>query len=70
MLKDAQSKRGLIIQEPLTSGPVADLSKDQIAARAYELWKARGAPFGSPEVDWCRAEAELNTMARPFGSNG
>jgi uncharacterized protein YbjT (DUF2867 family) len=26
---------------------------------AYELWVERGRPFGSPEVDWLRAEALL-----------
>jgi len=30
-----------------------------IAARAYELWHARGCPIGSPETDWLQAEEEL-----------
>jgi Protein of unknown function (DUF2934) len=30
-----------------------------VAKRAYELWQARGCPYGSPEVDWFRAEREL-----------
>jgi hypothetical protein len=30
-----------------------------IAARAYELWRLRGNPEGSPEVDWYQAEKEI-----------
>ena len=26
---------------------------------AYALWQERGCPFGSPEVDWYRAEQIL-----------
>ena len=40
-----------------TAAPVADSSKT--AGRADELWKARGRPFGSPKIDWLRAEEEL-----------
>lgn len=32
---------------------------DEIAALAYQFWKERGEPIGSPEVDWDRAEATL-----------
>jgi DUF2934 family protein len=35
------------------------IAHDEIATLAYELWQARGCPFGSPEVDWSRAESEL-----------
>ena len=31
----------------------------QIAARAYELWQARGCPDGTPDEDWFRAEREI-----------
>ena len=31
----------------------------KISALAYKLWKQRGCPLGSPEVDWFRAEEEL-----------
>jgi len=30
-----------------------------VAKLAYQLWEARGRPFGSPEVDWFRAERTL-----------
>jgi hypothetical protein len=33
--------------------------QEQIAALAYSLWKERGCPEGSPDVDWFKAEAKL-----------
>lgn len=42
----------------VTSGPTP-LEQNSIAALAYQFWQARGCPFGSPEEDWFRAEAEL-----------
>jgi hypothetical protein len=45
---------------PATTPAVSDGGDDaKIADRAGELWKARGAPIGSPKVDWLRAEEEL-----------
>ena len=38
--------------------PTAD--SDELAARAHACWIERGCPLGSPEVDWARAEQELN----------
>jgi Protein of unknown function (DUF2934) len=32
---------------------------DDIAILAEQYWHERGRPFGSPEVDWLRAEATL-----------
>jgi len=34
-----------------------------IAALAYDLWKARGCPDGSPQDDWFRAAEELRSRA-------
>jgi hypothetical protein len=34
-----------------------------IAALAYNLWKARGCPDGSPQDDWFRAAEELRSRA-------
>ena len=31
----------------------------EIAARAYEYWQQRGSAHGSPELDWFRAEQDL-----------
>jgi hypothetical protein len=43
-------------------GPeTAQPTKAQIAALAYELWKARGCPEGSPDRDWLLAEEQLKT---------
>ena len=42
------------------SSAVADAN---IAALAYDLWKARGCPDGSPQDDWFRAAEELQSHA-------
>ena len=36
----------------------------EIAALAYQLWKERGCPIGSPDEDWFRAEADLTNAQR------
>ena len=35
------------------------LYHEEVARLAYRFWEERGRPFGSPEVDWRRAEQEL-----------
>jgi hypothetical protein len=35
---------------------------ERIQLRAYEFWEERGRPWGTPEIDWFRAE---NEMAEP-----
>ena len=35
----------------------------RIAELAYRFWQERGCPYGSPEEDWYRAEAELQRAA-------
>jgi hypothetical protein len=40
--------------------PVESAAEEHIAALAYEFWKLRGRPIGSPEEDWFRAEKQLN----------
>ena len=32
---------------------------EELEVLAYTYWQERGEPFGSPEEDWFRAEAEL-----------
>jgi hypothetical protein len=34
-------------------------TKEEIAARAYELWKQQGCPYGRAEANWFEAEHEL-----------
>ena len=42
-----------------TISATAGLSRERIAARAYELWEARGRPEGSDLEDWFEAERQL-----------
>jgi hypothetical protein len=32
---------------------------DEVELLAFQFWEERGAPIGTPEIDWFRAEAEL-----------
>jgi hypothetical protein len=36
-----------------------DFDEDAIRKIAYGLWELRGAPIGSPDVDWVEAERQL-----------
>ena len=53
-----RSATGQGIPAPTVSA-TEGLSHDRIAARAYELWEARGRPEGSDQEDWFEAEREL-----------
>lgn len=44
--------------------PETTITFEQIAERAYELWKARGCPLGSPDQDWLEAERELKSSRK------
>ncbi len=37
----------------------SDVNSAQIEKLAYRFWEERGRPFGSPEVDWLKAEREF-----------
>jgi len=39
-------------------------SHELTAELAYQLWKQRDRPFGSPEVDWFAAEEALASAQR------
>ena len=39
-------------------------SRAEVALRAFELWKERGSPVGSPEIDWKEAERDLLSRSR------
>lgn len=43
----------------MTSAHRVALLRDLTRQVAYQLWVARGRPFGSPEVDWFHAEVVL-----------
>jgi hypothetical protein len=47
------------------------VSQEEIARRAYEIWEARGRPSGDGNEDWERAVAELTSGSyRRNGSTG
>ena len=41
-------------------GSTSDNYSAQIEKLAYRFWEERGRPFGSPEVDWLKAEREFD----------
>ena len=45
-------------------------SHEVIAGFAYHLWELRGRPIGSPDIDWHRAEAELEARHRALDRLG
>jgi hypothetical protein len=42
---------------------IASFGHEETAALAFELWRARGCPEGSPDEDWYRAVEELRARA-------
>ena len=34
---------------------------EEIEVRAFALWQERGAPLGSPEIDWFQAEEQIKS---------
>jgi hypothetical protein len=38
-----------------------------VAKLAYQYWEERGRPFGSPEVDWFRAEQTVYSVLLAAG---
>jgi len=38
---------------------LTQITQDQIAARAYLIWEAKGRPDGCDYDNWCEAEAQL-----------
>jgi len=46
-------------QAQATSEPTILLNHDQIAAKAYEIWQAKGRPIGQDVANWQEALATL-----------
>lgn len=46
-------------------GEPASLCEEEVAARAYQRWLARGCPLGTPEEDWYEAERDLLAASPP-----
>jgi hypothetical protein len=42
--------------------PAPPVNRDAVEAMAYQIWLHRGAPLGSDQEDWYRAEAELKAV--------
>lgn len=42
--------------------PDKDSDRKDIERLAYVFWQERGCPLGSPEVDWFRAEKEVQEL--------
>jgi hypothetical protein len=42
------------------------ITDEDVARVAYFYWEHRGRPFGSPEVDWFKAEADLRLQQEEF----
>ena len=49
---------------------MTQISTDEIAKRAYQLWEAEGCPQGRDVDYWLRAEAELSATPAPDGPSG
>ena len=45
-----------------------EVSREEIAHRAYEIWQSRGCPASDGTEDWQTAEAQL--LAERIGRNG
>ena len=43
----------------ITPGATSSPRHNEVEILAFTLWQERGAPIGTPETDWFRAEEEL-----------
>ena len=62
--KTTTAKTGESVRKTATGTPPPILTHEQIRARAYEIYMARGGRPGSPEQDWAQAETELRNGIR------
>jgi hypothetical protein len=47
-----------------------DFDEDAIRKIAYAVWERRGAPIGSPDVDWIEAERQLREERLDLRADG
>ena len=47
-----------------------NLTEEQVAAIARDLWRSRGCPEGSPEQDWFEAEELIKVEDLKLGDQG
>ena len=64
-LEDSQDAHHRPLHAATAAHGIVTFGHTEIAARAYELWQARGCPEGSPEEDWFHAAEELRSHNRP-----
>jgi hypothetical protein len=59
--KNSTSKKAesQVSGKPDVVAAAKEVTPEEIAALAYELWVQRGCPHGSHEEDWHLAEAQL-----------
>jgi len=64
-LENSQDAHHQHLQAASAAHGIVTFGHAEIAARAYELWQARGCPDGSSEEDWFDAAEELRSHIRP-----
>jgi hypothetical protein len=47
----------------VTAGAAVHPRHEDVEVLAFGLWQERGAPVGTPEIDWFLAEAKIKDMA-------
>jgi hypothetical protein len=60
----AQQDHQLVAMDAMELGSgarVQEADERKVAALAYDMWRARGCPEGSPEQDWFQAQEELRS---------
>jgi Protein of unknown function (DUF2934) len=50
-------------ERAMEAEPAEASLREQIALLAFQLWRQRGCPEGSPEEDWFLAESALTAQA-------
>ncbi len=63
--RNAYERSSQMQQAGLAALSAATFGHAEIAARAHELWLAKGSPEGSSDADWFEAAEELRSSAAP-----
>ena len=65
--RDTAPEEAGATQAPSAPEPARDVTSDEIALRAYELYEERGGEHGRDWDDWLEAEYELRVRRRTPG---
>ena len=57
-----KSTKPILVTDHSPDSPETNHSTTDVALLAYELWKQRGCPEGSPEEDWYEAERKIQSQ--------